>query len=169
MANDSTLKIRRVVTGHDADGKAVIVQDGLVENVKVMPSGHSGALMWVADADSAHIDGPVEGDADPGRYPLPGISPPAGGHAFRILQLAPNKSAFMHRTDTIDYAIVMKGACVMKLDDGAEVAMQAGDVMVQRGTWHGWENRSAEPCQLAFVLISSEPPAKHIHAADGTP
>lgn len=169
MADNSPLQVRRVVTGHDSDGRAVVVDDRLMDNVKVMPSGHSGALMWVADADSAYIDGPVEGDADRARYPLPGISPPAGGHAFRILRLAPGKAAFMHRTDTIDYAIVMEGECVMKLDGDEEVAMKAGDVMVQRGTWHGWQNTGDGPCQLAFVLISSEPPAKHLHEEDGTP
>ena len=69
----------------------------------------------------------------------------------------------MHRTDTIDYAIVMSGECVMKLDDDEEVVMKAGDVMVQRGTWHGWEARGNEPCQLAFILISSEAPNLHLH------
>lgn len=169
MADGKPLTIRRVVTGHDADGKAIVVDDKEMDNVIVMPSGHSGALMWVADPGDAHVNGPVDSETDQAYRKLPGIAPPAGGHVFRILQVAPHKSAFMHRTDTIDYAIVLKGACVMKLDGDEEVAMAAGDVMVQRGTWHGWENRSDEPCQLAFILISAEAPEKHLHGEDGTP
>ncbi len=168
MADPIPLRIRRVVTGHDSVGKAIIVQDKEMDNVIVMPSGHSGALMWAADADSAHVNGPIKGDADPGKRKLPGIAPPEGGHVFRILQLAPGKGAFMHRTDTVDYCIVMKGACVMKLDGDEEVPMSAGDVLVQRGTWHGWENRGEVPCQLAFILIRSEAPEKHIHGGDET-
>ncbi len=168
MANGNPLTIRRVVTGHDADGKAVVVQDKTMDNVIVMPSGHSGALMWSADAASASIDGSIDGESDPGNRKLAGIAPPEGGHVFRILQLAPGKGAFMHRTDTVDYCIVMKGACVMKLDGDEEVAMSAGDILVQRGTWHGWENRGEEPCQLAFILIRAEAPEKHAHGGDET-
>ena len=90
------------------------------------------------------------------------IEPPHGGSVFRILELMPNKEAYMHRTDTIDYAIIMSGECVMLMDD-SEVEMRAGDVLVQKGTWHGWANRTDTPCRIAFVLISSNPPAKHLH------
>lgn len=169
LSESKPLTIRRVVTGHDADGNAVIVDDKEMDNVIVMPSGHSGALMWVADEKSAQVNGPVDRETDPAYRKLPGIAPPSGGHVFRILQLAAGKSAFMHRTDTIDYAIVLQGSCVMKLDGEEEVAMSAGDVMVQRGTWHGWENRGDEPCRLAFILISSEAPDNHIHMEDGVP
>ena len=62
----------------------------------------------------------------------------------------------MHRTDTIDYAICMSGECVMILDNELEVEMKAGDVMVQRATWHGWANRSDKPCQIAFILIGGK-------------
>ena len=154
------LKVRRVVTGHDENGKAVIEKDEVMDNVIVVPSGNQGALMWV----TSETPGPVDID-DPSRQKL-GIGPPMGGSAFRILEVAPGKDAFMHRTDTIDYAIVMKGECIMVLDEGEEVHMKEGDVMVQRGTWHGWENRFSEPCQLAFILISALPPAKHLHPSD---
>ena len=169
LTEKKPLEIRRVVTGHDAAGKAVIVDDKTMDNVIVMPSGHSGALMWVADPDDAHVNGSVDQEGDRANRRLLGIAPPSGGHVFRILQLAPGKSAFMHRTDTIDYAIVLQGACVMKLDGDEEVAMNVGDVLVQRGTWHGWENRSDGPCRLAFILISSEAPEKHLHKKDGIP
>jgi uncharacterized cupin superfamily protein len=154
------MKIRRVVTGHDADGAAIVVRDGEMDNLKVMKSGNSGVLVWVTDETPPR----VEGDDDPANREM-GIAPPKGGSAFRILEVPPGKDAFMHCTDTIDYCIVMRGECVMLLDGGAEVAMRAGDVMVQRGTWHGWANRSDEPVRLAFVLISAQPPAQRLHDA----
>jgi quercetin dioxygenase-like cupin family protein len=152
------MKIRRVVTGHDADGKAIVVKDSEMTNVKVMPSGHSGCVMWVTDETPSTTDG----DDDPALRDI-GIAPPALGSVLRILELAPGKEAFMHRTDTVDYCIVLQGQCVMKLDDDAEVALAAGDILVQRGTWHGWENRGEERCRLAFILIGAQAPAKHTH------
>ncbi len=154
------MKIPRVITGHDADGKAIVTSDSEMANLKVMKSGNRGVLLWVTGESPP----PVEGGDDPA-YREMGIAPPPGGSAFRILEVPVGKDAFMHRTDTIDYCIVMRGECVMLLDDGAEVAMRAGDVMVQRGTWHGWANRSAEPVRLAFVLISAQPPARRLHDA----
>ncbi len=154
------MKIRRVVTGHDAENKAIVVWDSAMDNLKVMKSGNRGVLLWVTDESPP----PVDGDDDPAMREI-GIAPPPGGSAFRILEVPPGKDAFMHCTDTIDYCIVMQGECVMLLDDGAEVAMSAGDVMVQRGTWHGWANRADEPVRLAFVLISAQPPARRHHNA----
>ena len=163
MSSTKTLTIRRVVTGHDAVGRAVVVKDDIADNVILMPSGHQGALMWAAEQESAHINAALDGSTDPAYQKLQGIGPPKGGHVFRILELAPGQPAFMHRTDTVDYAIVLKGKCVMKLDGDEEVVMSAGDVLVQRGTWHGWEARGDEPCQLAFILITAEAPEKHLH------
>ncbi len=152
------MKIRRIVTGHDADGKAIVEQDYDMTNVKVMPSGHKGCLMWVTDDTPAAVDG----DEDPALRNM-GIAPPPRGSVLRILELAPGKPAFMHRTDTLDYCIVLQGECVMKLDDGAEVALKTGDILIQRGTWHGWEGRGDTPCHLAFVLIGGQEPKKHVH------
>lgn len=152
------MEIRRIVTGHDADGKAIVEKDEIMGNVKVMPTGHKGCVMWVTDETPA----PVEGDEDPALRQM-GIAPPARGSVLRILELAPGKQASMHRTDTLDYCICLQGACAMKLDDDAEVEMKAGDVLIQRGTWHGWEARGSEPCRLAFVLIGGEKPTKHLH------
>ena len=154
------MKIRRVVTGHDADGRAVVVNDHEMDNLKVLKSGNRGVLVWLTDGTLP----PVDGDEDPAYRDI-GIAPPPGGSVFRILEVPPGKDAFMHCTDTIDYCIVLRGDCVMLLDDGAEVTMNAGDVMVQRGTWHGWANRSDEAVRLAFVLISGQPPARRRHDA----
>jgi len=152
------MDIRRIVTGHDAEGRAVVERDEIMGNVKVMPSGHKGCVMWVTDETPA----PVEGDEDPALREL-GIAPPARGSVLRILELAPGKAAFMHRTDTLDYCICLQGHCAMKLDDDEEVEMKTGDILIQRGTWHGWEARGSEPCRLAFILIGGEKPTKHLH------
>jgi quercetin dioxygenase-like cupin family protein len=155
-----TIKIRRVVTGHDAEGKAIITSDDVMGNVATLRSGNSNALLWVTDDTPADI----EGSEDPSTRGMD-IEPPARGSVFRMLELAPGKSAFMHRTNTIDYAVVISGKCTMLLDDEAEVDMSAGDVMVQRATWHGWANRTDEPCQIIFILIGSKTPSKVLHPA----
>lgn len=152
------MEIRRVVTGHDKDGKAVIERDEIMSNVKVMPSGHKGCVMWVTDDCPAA----VAGDEDPATREM-GIAPPPRGSVLRILELAPMKDAFMHRTDTLDYCIVLEGNCIMYLDDDEKVALSAGDILVQRGTWHGWHNPGDETCRLAFILMGGEAPEKHLH------
>ena len=152
------MDIRRVVTGHDKDGKAIVERDGLMSNVKVMPSGHSGCVMWATEDSPAA----VSGDDDPAMKEM-GLAPQPRGTILRILELAPKKDAFMHRTDTLDYCIVLEGNCVMHLDDDEEVALSAGDILVQRATWHGWENRSDDTCRLAVVLMGGEAPEKHQH------
>ncbi len=153
-----TLNIRRIVTDHDSEGRAIVGVDEVMTNVHKLRSGNIQTLIWMTDDTPADI----EGDEDPAAREID-IEPPARGSVFRILELAPGKEAYMHRTDTIDYAICMSGECDMLLDDDAEVHMSAGDVMVQRATWHGWVNRGAEPCQIAFILIGSRPPSKTLH------
>jgi quercetin dioxygenase-like cupin family protein len=107
----------------------------------------------------------VDDDGDPAKTDLD-IAPPANGTVLRILEVAPGKSPFMHRTDTIDYCIVLEGECAMLLDEGEEVTLKTGDILVQRGTWHGWANRTDKPCRLAFILMGSQTPAKHLHQSD---
>ena len=153
-----TLNIRRIVTDHDSEGRAIVGMDEVMTNVHKLRSGNIQTLIWMTDDTPADI----EGDEDPAVRVID-IEPPARGSVFRILELAPGKEAYMHRTDTIDYAICMSGECDMLLDDDAEVHMAAGDVMVQRATWHGWVNRGTEPCQIAFILIGSHPPSKTLH------
>mgnify|MGYP002631378693 CR=1 FL=1 len=156
------MEIRRVVIGHDKDGKAVVEKDGMMSNVKVMPSGHSGCVMWATDDNPANPN--VAEDPALKERDLP---PPENGTVLRILQLVPHKPAFMHRTDTVDYCIVLEGECFMKMDDGAEVALKQGDILIQKGTWHGWENRSDTTCRLAFVLIDGVAPTKTLHPTLG--
>lgn len=155
-----TINVRRIVTDHDANGKAIISSDKIMDNVQTLRSGNSNALLWVTDDAPAEI----EGAEDPA-YRTMDIEPPKRGTIFRMLELAPGKDAYMHRTNTIDYAICMSGKCKMELDDGQVIEMKAGDVMVQRATWHGWANPYPEPCQIIFILIGSKEPSQVLHPA----
>ena len=155
-----TLHIRRIVTDHDEDGKAIVTIDAEMTNVAQLRSGNFASLLWVTKDTPADISGPE----DPSQWSLD-IEPPAAGSIFRVLDLMPGKDAYMHRTDTIDYAIVMSGECDMLMDD-SEIHLKAGDVLVQKATWHGWANRGSEPCRIGFILIGAQPPAKHLHAGD---
>ena len=155
-----TLNIRRIVTSHAPDGKAIVGVDKITNNVQQLRSGNFETLLWVTDETPADING-----EDPTEVPRD-IEPPETGSIFRILELVPGKEAYMHRTNTIDYAICMSGKCEMLLDEGNKVSFNAGDVMVQRATMHGWANPFSEPCQIAFILIGSNEPKNHWHKAD---
>jgi mannose-6-phosphate isomerase-like protein (cupin superfamily) len=172
-------KIRRIVTGHDKSGKAVVVMDGPAPAVRVFPTeagGRTTTKVWQTDATPARIDAVDDRGLTPS-----GIAPPPGGSIFRIVEYPPltrdqlakmshadvfagdhvapggnaPKNPFVHRTDTIDYAICMAGEIDMLLDDST-VHMKAGDVMIQQGTNHGWVNTGKEPCVMAFVLIDGK-------------
>jgi quercetin dioxygenase-like cupin family protein len=81
-----------------------------------------------------------------------------GGTVFRVLQLQPNNTQRVHRTNSVDYAVVLSGEIEMELEPGEPTThLRAGDVIVQRGTIHNWINRGAEPCTIAFVLIDAKP------------
>ena len=153
-----TLKIRRIVTAHDENGNAIVGSDKIMDNVHELRSGNPQTLLWKTEDTPAEVD-----ETDDPAYQTLDIEPPGRGSIFRVLELKPGKEPYMHRTNTIDYAICMSGECAMVLDNGVEVEMRAGDVMVQRATWHGWVNRSNLPCQIAFILIGGKEPTKHHH------
>ena len=147
---------RRVVTGHDASGKAVAVFDGPAPNVKLRPSGLLSTLLWTTDETPAT----VSGAADRAAREI-GIAPPDNGSIFRVVDFPPasgaNPDPMMHRTRSIDYAVVLEGEIDMLLD-GGEVRLRAGDMLVQRATVHGWINRGSTTCRVAFVLIDAREP-----------
>jgi mannose-6-phosphate isomerase-like protein (cupin superfamily) len=174
--------VRRVVTGHDRYGKAVVLIDGPASNVRLRSSGILSTLAWMTDETPAHIGG-----IDDRAARDIGVAPPPSGSILRIVDfppigsgpavdhaavtremglelpadaaaaVAPPRHAFMHRTRSIDYAIVLEGEIDMLLDD-SEVHLRAGDILVQQGTNHAWVNTSATTCRIAFVLIDAEPP-----------
>jgi mannose-6-phosphate isomerase-like protein (cupin superfamily) len=172
--------IRRVVTGKDATGKAIVMMDSAAANVRERKdTGIANTLLWVTDTMPAVVTQP--NDAAERKI---GVHPPPHGTVFRVVEFPPGKDVRgdyesrlclmremglapegpcrehprdpgMHRTLTLDYAVIMSGEIDMLLDD-AEVHLKAGDVVIQQGTNHAWVNRGGEPCQIAFVLIDGK-------------
>jgi hypothetical protein len=172
--------VRRVVTGHDKDGTALVVIDNAIEPV-TRAAGTASALLWVTDETPADISGSKD-QADR----TIGVPPPMNGSILRIVDFPPVKGGiavdnaaftaemglgaqhrrkgkytdhpFMHRTKSIDYAIVLEGEIDMLLDDSA-IHLKAGDILVQQGTNHAWVNNGSVTCRIAFVLIGAHEPA----------
>jgi mannose-6-phosphate isomerase-like protein (cupin superfamily) len=147
-----SLQLRRVVTGHDAEGRAVVKIDELVSNVTSRRPGHAATVVWTSEGY------PVDNDGDEDAGKRDGVIPVRNGTVFRVIQYDPGVAPRMHRTDSIDYCVVMSGEIDMRLDDET-VHLKAGDVVVQRGTIHDWVNNGMEPCVIAFVLIDAKPVA----------
>lgn len=145
-----SLQIRRVVTGHDANGRAVVAIDETMINPRTTRPGASANVIWTTDTIPADNSGTADGAARQVGTTLP------GGTVFRVIEFQPGVAPRLHRTDSIDYAVVLSGEIDMPLDD-CEVHLKAGDVLVQRGTIHNWINRGNEPCVIAFVLIDAKP------------
>lgn len=148
------MSVRRVITGHDLSGTAKVLIDGAATNEKVSPHGPVSRLIWCTDA--MPVDIRIGEDAEDMGTRILGTAPPVNGTRFTVNDLPPGSPAIMHRTDTLDYVIVISGEVDMQLDDST-VSLSAGDVMVQRGTNHAWINRGATTARLAFVLIDAAP------------
>jgi mannose-6-phosphate isomerase-like protein (cupin superfamily) len=122
------MNIRRVITDHDRQGRAIVAIDERCSNVTSRRPGHQSCVAWTGD------DGTI----------------------FRIVEYKPGVAPRRHRTETVDYAVVLAGEIDMQLDDSL-VHLRAGDVLVQQGTMHDWVNRGSEPCVIAFVLVPAKP------------
>lgn len=144
--------IRRIVTGHDAGGKAIVAMDGHATNHKWSGRGTVSTLIW-----STHeVPAEMWTGEDFGARIL-GTQPPPMGSRFCVIEFPPGSPGRMHRTDTVDYVFVLSGEIDMDMDESS-VHLTAGDILVQQGTNHAWENRGAEPCRIAFALIDGKPP-----------
>lgn len=171
-------EFRRVVTGHDETGKAIVVSDKTATQYLERPNRPGVRLtnFWIERGSPAEYDGPTE--TCTGHFVL---HPPPNGSTFRCVEFLPEnpevlakldgkaafgemgasanivengRHPFMHRTDSLDYAIVLSGEIWMMLDEEEEdLLLKAGDVLIQRGNNHAWSNRGTEPCVIAFVLI----------------
>ena len=133
-----SLNVRRVVTDHDERGRSKVVIDERCADVISRRPGHASCVAWTG----------------------------ADGTIFRVVEYHPGVAPRMHRTETIDYAVVISGEIDMQLDTGA-VHLRAGDVLVQQATLHDWVNRGSVPCRIAFVLVPSKPvmrEGKALHA-----
>jgi mannose-6-phosphate isomerase-like protein (cupin superfamily) len=172
--------IRRVVTGKDATGKAIAMIDAVATTVlRREELGVTNTLLWVTDSTPADLSN--QEDAAKKKV---GVVAPPGGSIFRVVEFAPEREVkaddetrlrimqgiglapegnlrgkprnpAMHRTKTIDYALILSGEIDMLLDD-SEVHLKAGDILIQRGTNHAWVNRGDRPCQVAFVMLDAK-------------
>lgn len=172
--------IRRVVTGKDATGKAIAMIDAAATTVvRREELGVTNTLLWVTDCTPADLSN--QEDAANKKV---GVVAPPGGTIFRVVEFAPEREVkaedearlrimqgiglvpegnshgkprnpAMHRTKTIDYALIMSGEIDMLLDD-SEIHMKTGDVVIQRGTNHAWVNRGNQPCQVAFIMVDAK-------------
>jgi len=139
---------RRIVTGHDASGKSVVLSDA--PTPKTLDIGTAAFHeIWITDETPAAIDASEREPTDrPVRTP-----PPVNGVTVRFTEMAPGAEAPMHRTETVDVGVVLEGETWLLLDDGSQTLMRAGDVVVQRGTNHAWANRSDRPVRMVFAMI----------------
>ena len=159
MSDFTQLRVRRIITGHDPDGKAVIAADeelagrGLAED-----AGRSDATffqLWATNEMPVDLS---DGAADVQRAgSMPTIVGNGRGSVLRIGVLAPGTRSPMHRTESLDYGICLEGECVMETDGGDAVTVRAGDVVIQRGTNHVWHNVSDACCRFAWILLDAEP------------
>jgi hypothetical protein len=177
-------KVRRIVTGHDAKGRSIIVSDASSHHVMTLQGIPTFGVTEIWKTESTPADN--RASKDPCKAPAQ-LAPPKNGTVIRVVEFPPDKlwiksadrdKAFaslgssgaqalahdasasrhpmMHRTQTIDYAIVLSGE-IWALMDSSETKMKAGDILIQRGTNHAWSNRSSKPCLVAFVLIDAKP------------
>ena len=145
--------IRRVITGHEGEVAKVMI-DGPATNAKYPGTGNVSTMIWCTDKAPAAM--PAGKNFEDMGARILGTAPPANGTRFAVIDFPPGNKPHMHRTETVDYVLVLEGEIEMDMDDST-VKMQAGDVMVQRGSNHAWANRSSKRARVAFVLIDAEP------------
>jgi quercetin dioxygenase-like cupin family protein len=156
-----TMQVRRVISGHDENGDAVVVSDERLTAVsRGLGAGISGCEMWStnrmpvdnsAAADAAQRAGFVS------HYIHANYIGTGAGTTFRITEFAPGHARFTHRTETADYVVVLSGTIDMELENDEVIHLKPGDVVVQRGTVHTWVNRGSVPAVTAFILIDATP------------
>jgi quercetin dioxygenase-like cupin family protein len=141
--------VQRVVTGHNEQGRAVFKSED-VTPTKLIPSGDAAFLLiWTTEAVPADNN-----DETDGRLRDAGLTLNQGS-VIRIVDMLPGKESPMHRTNSIDYGIVMKGEIELELEDGAKRTVREGGIIIQRGTNHLWRNITSEPTRIAFILIEA--------------
>ena len=152
-------RVRRIVTGHDASGKAVIIEDRPMQGIGLAEvTGRADATFFQVWATH---EMPVSLTDDAAVRQREGsmttILGTGTGSVLRIGLLGPGTRSPMHRTESLDYGICLEGECDMELDGGEVVTVRAGDVVIQRGTNHVWHNRSEQACRFAWILLDALP------------
>ena len=153
-----TLEVRRIVTGHDDNGKAIVASDERMTGVSGRGRDYiSRCEIWSTDkmpVDNSEAAAAAQRAGFVVRHNYVGSGQ---GTVVRITEFAPGAPKFMHRTETVDYAILLSGECDLELDDGKTVHLKQGYIVVQRGTMHAWVNNGSVPCVFAFILIDADP------------
>ena len=144
--------VRRIITGHDFQGHAVVTIDETCSHFREGRPGANICNIWTTDSSPADNSGSGDQGKRDGKF-----TTIENGSVFRIIEFKPGVQQRVHRTDSIDYIVVMSGEITMELELGEEVHLKAGNVMVQRGTVHNWINRGTESCVLAVILIHAKP------------
>lgn len=143
--------VRRVVTGHDATGRAIVVSD---ESFIGQPNPNGTAVLttvWTSTGSPVDNEDAADGRQRDVDLVLP------GGSVIRTVDMFPGTTAPMHRTSSLDYGIVLSGRIELLLDDGVTVLVEPGGIVVQRGTIHSWRNPSdSETARMAFVLLDAK-------------
>lgn len=145
---------RRVVTGHNSKHVAKVVLDSVARNSKFPRPGIASTLLWCTERSPANIA--IGEDVEDMGARIIGTPPPPNGTRFCVMEFAPGTRSDMHRTETIDYIIMLSGQIDMEMDSSI-ATLRPGDVMVQRGTNHAWVNNGAEPARFIVVLIDAAP------------
>ena len=150
MTDQEIPPIRRVITGHNKDTKAVVTIDNFASNYK-RREGVTNTLIWSAD------EMPIEiwSDEDYGAREV-NSQPPPRGVCIRYIDFLPGNPRKLQRTDTLDYVMCLSGEIDMELDYGMVTHLKAGDCIVQQATNHAWLNRGTQRCRLAFVMLDSK-------------
>ncbi len=143
--------MKRVVTGHNQEGKSVFVSIGEPPRVVTSEHGNQVTYCWGTQRTPA-----VPGRGDDPTSTMSSLIPSPGGTSFSIIQFPGNSESRMHATDSVDYAMVVAGEIWLVLDDGAEALLTLGDCLVQDGARHAWHNRKPEPCVMVAVVVGAE-------------
>jgi quercetin dioxygenase-like cupin family protein len=142
---------RRIVTGHDPQGRAIVESERQLRAQPVPNDSASFNKIWSTGSWPSDNNDPTDGaERETGLAS-------ANGSVLRIVEMAPGHRSPMHRTQSLDYGIVLAGEIDLELDEGRIVSLSVGDVVVQRGTIHAWINRGISPARMAFVLLSAAP------------
>jgi quercetin dioxygenase-like cupin family protein len=144
-------QVRRIVTGHDPEGRSVVKWDATLPRTQPPTKDAYFSLVWTTAKSPADNN-----DESDGAQRAIGLTSD-GGSVCRVVETLPGKRSPMHRTRSVDYGIVIQGRIDMELDDGSLTPLAAGDVVVQRGTNHAWVNNYDEPALIAFVLVDAKP------------
>jgi quercetin dioxygenase-like cupin family protein len=157
-------QIRRVVTSHNEGGEAILLSDDTVRLAPLFGDEMQGAVIWTTGSVPADNVNDTQGDRrDPG-------ASLRGGSVMRVTEFSPGFATPMHRTLSIDYAMVLSGEIELELDSGSVVRLRKGDVIVQRGSAHLWRNSSADtPCRIVICMIEAQPATAGTRTLKPTP